>query len=325
MSSLMKPPKPHAENIAAIADFAEIECLRRADGNVSMLDISRIIQRQGDGVDDGEESISSHVSDAFAELESRSQHCGPDDDRYPFEISDDGSLLQLRECQLEDAPYAAAYFYLLLATRMNMNTERHQGGEDATKLFELFCREVAIRYWGGPGDSIQAIVFGTGRLAGSLDDEAALDRRGFTAAVDDLCRKLGEGYGFRNDNTSRITAKDGKLDVVVWRPFADGRAGQLIGFGQCKTGTHWQNDLTKLRPEGFYTKWVRKHPGVLPIRMYFITDRVIARWYDHCVDAGIVFDRCRIMEYATDLPVELTKRVANWVKAACVAEELNLS
>ena len=60
------------------------------------------------------------------------------------------------------------------------------------------------------------------------------------------------------ENETKVTAKDGKLDIVVWRRFADGRPGQLIGFGQCKTGTSWPDDLTKLQPEGFCAKWMLK-------------------------------------------------------------------
>ena len=115
MSDLSCPPKPHVENVFAIADFAESECLRRADKNVSQFDIVRIIQRNSDG--SSEEVLAERVDEAFAELSQRSRHCGPNDGRYPFELLNEGCLLQARP-PLDAAPHPGfVYLYLLLATR----------------------------------------------------------------------------------------------------------------------------------------------------------------------------------------------------------------
>jgi len=323
MSDLASVPKPHVENIGAIADFAELECLRRADGNVSAVDITRIMVRETEA--SSEEAVRQRVEEAFEELAARSRDCGSDDGRYPYEVAEGGTLVQVRPAteDVKDAVTPAmVYFYLLLATRMNMKTQRSQGGEDATVLFEHLCREAAVRFWGGPSASVSALVFGTGRQTEDLQDYEDLDAGRFRGAVDQLCQQLREGVGFHSVTQSRITARDGKLDVVVWRGFADGRQGQLIGFGQCKTGKHWDRDLMKLRPEGFCAKWMRQRPAVLPVRLYFVADRVVERWYDNCIDGGIVFDRCRILEHCSDLPAPLVARIANWVRAAAASEGL---
>ena len=47
MSDLKTVPKPHVANKSHIADFAEIECLRKEDGNVSSLDIAHTSERGG--------------------------------------------------------------------------------------------------------------------------------------------------------------------------------------------------------------------------------------------------------------------------------------
>ena len=51
--------------------------------------------------------------------------------------------------------------------------------------------------------------------------------------------------------------KDDKLDIVVWKSFADKNVSKLIGFGQCKTGMTWRNDnsLTQLSPSAFCKKF----------------------------------------------------------------------
>ncbi|MCH7909200.1 MAG: hypothetical protein IIB38_06235 [Candidatus Hydrogenedentes bacterium] len=327
MSGVRTVPKARPENVSHIADFAEFECLRRDDGNVSVLDIERIMAR-GDDAEDRDDISDAHmqiVYEAFGELESRSMHCGRDGGRYPYEVNEPGSLLQFRRGdETESAHPAYLYIFLLLATRKNMKDDRKHGGEDATVLFEHLCREISVRYWGGPAHNVDAMVFGTGRTNQHLEDYEELNKGKFQSLVDDLCEKLGEGVGFREDPESTPKARDGKLDIVVWRGFADKRDGQLIGFGQCKTGTHWRGDLSKLRPEDFFSKWVKNPPAVQPIRLYFVADRPSMNWRELCVDGGILFDRCRIMEYARDLPTKLMKRIAKWVKAAMKSEGLKL-
>ena len=295
---------------------------------MSATDITRILQRE-EGNSLSDETVYQLVCEAYAELESRSLHCGESGSRYPYELGDQGTLLQYQPSGLSDEVLANTYLYLVLATRMNMQTDRCQGGEDGTALFEELCREIALRYWGGgpeaEEDNVNAIVFGTGRQTQDLEDDVELDVSSFGGKVNHLCSVLHEGADYLPKGKAKPKAKDGKLDIVVWHSFADGRCGQLIGFGQCKTGTHWQNDLAKLRPLGFCQKWMRVMPAVLPVRLYFVTERVISDWYERCADGGILFDRCRIMEFARGIPLPLSNRLKKWVQAAAGAEGLSLS
>jgi hypothetical protein len=47
-----------------------------------------------------------------------------------------------------------------------------------------------------------------------------------------------------------------------------------------------------------------------------VSARVRDRWYERSKLAGLLFDRCRIMEHAAGLPQELAKRIRAWVQAA---------
>lgn len=315
MSSLVTVPKAHVANISEIADFTELECLRTKDGNVSTLDISRMMQREVDASDDNE--VAQPIAEAFDECTARCSDCGSEDGRYPYEVLEHGTLLQLRSPINvgTDERSALLYIFLLLATRMNMQTQRSQGGEDATKLFEYVCTEIAERYWGGPNSATKSIVFGTGARNGINT---------FKRKIEDLCSELNEGYGFQADRNATISAQDGKLDLVVWKKFTDSRPGQLIGFGQCKTGQHWQRDLAQLNPNGFCRKWMVKPPAVDPVALFFVTDRATTNFYDLCVDGGILFDRCRVVEFANDLSKSLLVKLSKWVKAAMKLEGLKL-
>jgi len=213
MSDLKTVPKPHVANKSTIADFAEIECLRKEDGNVSSLDITRILLREAESI--GDDAVRQIVDEAFQELTIRSEHCGADG-RYPYEIRGNGGLLARRSGPAADkSPADLLYWYLLLSTQMNMKTNRNQGGHDGTALFEHLCQEVAIRFWGGPSPNVGAIVFGTGRQTNDLHDDAELGEGVFQSAIDKLCAALGEGTGFLRKPESAVHARDGKLDVVV--------------------------------------------------------------------------------------------------------------
>jgi hypothetical protein len=319
----MPPPPPlHSEHISALCDFIEMQCLSSDDWNVSASDIIRIYNRQ-EGASTRDDDIEQVVYDALSDVEDRIKHVGLSRECYPFDIGNEG-LIHFKPG--DETRMWCIYLFLLFATQCDMKKNRRFSGEDAAHLFELLCAEVAKRLWGGSekDERVIAYVFGTGRSAKDPQIPDNQVQKGFVATVDELCRNLGEGGVFKKKNNAPITAKDGKLDIVVWRRFADGRPGQLIGFGQCKTGTHWPRHLPELNPDSFCDKWMSDRPAVSPIRLFFIADRSIRRWYDHCKDGGLLLDRCRIMEYCSNLPDALLDRIASWVRAAASAHSLRL-
>lgn len=320
-SGIATIPRAHEANHSEIADFVELECLRRADFNVSTMDVTRIMEREAERL--SQDSIMQHVREAINGIQERTRHVGTMGAKYPFKIDSTGDLVAFREDVSNTDK--SIYIFLLLCTRLDMKSDRIHARHDASVLFEQLCSEVAKRLWGGATDErVKSIVFGTGRLAQGMRDEDEIDTRSFSDAVNSLCKQLNEGIEFDPKSPGKVTARDGKLDVVVWRSFSDCREGQLIAFGQCKTGDHWEADLSKLQPDAFFSKWVRRHPAVLPLRLYFISDRAIDRWYDRSKDAGVLLDRCRIMEYCNELPHKLGENISKWVKAAANKHRLRM-
>ena len=101
---------------------------------------------------------------------------------------------------------------------------------------------------------------------------------------------------------------------MVWKPFSDKNPGKLIGFGQCKTGTHWKKELTILQPDSFCKKWFQEQPTVNPLRLFFISESILRnKWYEHSTDGGILFDRCRIMDYLPiNEPLPFLPKIKKW-------------
>jgi hypothetical protein len=107
--------------------------------------------------------------------------------------------------------------------------------------------------------------------------------------------------------------RDAKLDVVVWRSFPDGRAGQVIGFGQCATGRSWPAKLHELQPRAFANLWFREPLTVEPLRLFFVPFRVDrARWEEASFYGGMLFDRCRIAAHSDELETDVLDRCQVW-------------
>ena len=298
-------PSPRAD-AHELADFAELSAWQ--EGSFSLTALSRTLGRLDENGHSNGVSIDDPVGNAaeaaYAELEQRAETCAH---AYPFALTRSAQTLSFTGATANDKHII--YRYLLLATRLNMSSDRRHTDIDGTRLYEELAAEIARIYL---GDRARSFVFG-----------AASPQPGFRSRVDDLCRQLGEGGGFVNRNRGRLTARDGNLDVVAWKPFADRRPGKLILFGQCKTGTHYRDTLAQLQPDAFCTKWVRDPLALAPVRAFFITEALPwSLWRNAVADAGLLFDRCRIIDFADGVNRAVLASLTAWTTAAAQASGL---
>ena len=289
-----------------LADYAELVCWKHRSTSTTELSaaLGRLDENDySDGIPE-EEETPRIVNEAYTEIERREEACR---NGYPFEISRPGYTL--RSDQDAGNHRHIIYKYLLLATRLNMKNNRVHAGIDGTLLFEELAAEAAQEYLGARAESL---VFGT---AAGTDD--------FPGKVNALCKQMKEGIHFVTRDRVPPNERDGKLDVVVWKHFTDGLPGKLIAFGQCKTGTNYKNTLTQLQPDSFCRKWLDSSPVVPPVRMFFISEALSRnRWYSASSDAGLLFDRCRMVDFCDYICPEVLKKVTVWTAAAAKSTEL---
>ena len=275
---------------------------------MSTVELTRFLIRREDPVySDGvpeEDEVDAVAEDAFGEIERRYEACAGG---YPFVLTGNGTIVHRQEyIGGQENERHAIYKYLLLATRLNMKEARQYGGYDGTQLLEELAAESARNYLGNRSESM---VFGT----------AASASGGFRARINELCERIGEGDDFFDHGNTASRQQDGKLDVVAWTPFSDRLPGQLIMFGQCKTGTHYRDQLAQLQPDAFCRKWLRTQPAVTPTRAFFISEALPrSGWRDSAVDAGVLFDRCRIVDFAHDASADLLAKIRDWTKDASI-------
>ena len=300
------PPSPGAP-VHELADFAELLCWERT--STSMAAVEKVLSRldendYSEGVPE-DESISILIQETFQELERRKDACN---DFYPFRIDESGSVLNI--VQATESEQIVIYKYLLLLTRLNMGTSRNgnriYAQFDGTKLFEELSAETCRGYLGSRAESL---VFGTGAENGSFPSKIAI-----------LCEKLQEGGGYRSNPEGRGHTRDGKLDIVAWKHFSDRRQGKLIAFGQCKTGTNYRDTLSELQPDSFCRKWLQESLVLPPIRAFFVAEALgRAEWFEAASDAGLLFDRCRILDFSNEVSEHVFNKVNMWTSAAAEA------
>jgi hypothetical protein len=272
MSELHFPS--NSQNPEDLADWLELVALRAADANASAGELERELNRLNN---DKTESLLGNV---FNEFDRRKNAVGSNG--YPF-LRDNTSIEFDRERR------GVAYVFCLALSFFGWKTRK--GAEyNPWLLFEKICTESAASYLHG-----KSILFGTGSRVG---------RKGkshFKTNIAQLAVALGEGEDFRPQKT--FSTKDSKLDVVAWKPFSDGRASQVILFGQCSAGTDWADKkLNELDPDAFWDQWMKRGKVSSLLRSVFIPHRVFdnEEWELRARRARLLFDRCRVAAHAHD-------------------------
>lgn len=294
-------PSPGAEP-HELADFAEL--LAWVKGTTSAREIIAYLGRLDDndhniGCDDNDDENADELDEVMNEIERRKTACG---DGYPFELESEGTVL--RYVVTDHNHRADVYRYLLLSTRLNMKSQRVHAGIDGTALLEEISARVLQCYLGST--RARSIVFGITAAPTA-----------FEVKVNDLCQKIGEGGNFRNLDDAKVQAKDDKLDAVAWVPFSDSKAGQIVVFGQCKTGSNWEGLDTQLQPTGFIKRWMSSPYLLDPIRALCISEAANrSRWSGVSVYSGLLLDRCRLVDFCESLDSNLLAKLHTWNAAA---------
>jgi hypothetical protein len=289
------------------ADWLELRALQAGTPGVSIHEVIRDYKiggvidslsewEEGFDLQEDEDVISESIAEGvFGEVHERSKSSK---DAYPFEIGD-GHI------QLRDGMSQSVYIFLALLSKYGKNAGPK--GSNGERLFEDVCTKAVETYLGGTSPHVSAYAFGFPRRT--------LPKH-FPRAIDELCKRMGEGVKSRGDQPKSVEQKDAKLDIVAWRDFADRRQGKLIAFGQCATGADWPEKRTELPGTlQWCLTWMERGPFVDPIRMFFVPHRVeFDEWERTCRHGGILFDRCRIASHVINLDPDVSDSVATWIE-----------
>ncbi len=283
------------------ADYAEYKALKK--GSISLLDLIKAPLLVSDeltinGTDDDTDKYIDKVDEIALEIKCRILHTR---NQYPFELLNQEYTLKFIK---NDSLFNWIYRFLLFSTRLKMTSHKIQNGLDGTQLFEALSAEIALSFF---GENSNVDILGTSKA----------DAGGFRRKLSQIAKRIGEGGQIHTNEGYR--PQDDNVDVIAWKGFSDKKVSQIIAFGQCKTGTSWQNRLSELNAESFCKTWFSQQPVLTPTRMFFC-----AQYFPHEIwrlranEAGLVFDRFRIIDY---LPTEIDEELFNRIKLWCTAAE----
>lgn len=287
--------------VEEIADYWELQAAIHQERAISKVDIIKRMsvgsdELDHDGINSEEDKIDLKLDTVLPEFSKRLKACT--EHKYPFILNRTSIQIDSRNNK-----FKYLYLFLLLSTRLKMTPSGDFNEINGPYLFEKLCRIAGENYFGCLSESFH---FGTGNQ-GNFPDK-----------VDSLIDQLEEGRGYRNINDHKNLKNDDGVDVVFWKNFSDKEVGKLIGFGQCKTGTSWQETYYKLKPKTFCQNWFQEHPVLAPIPIIFIADTLKSERNFRSVQSGyLFFNRFRIIEHLSeDLPDDIYESVEQWVDGA---------
>ena len=188
-----------------IADWIETSLLVRGPRPIGLDALHRFFE-QHQGLEPQRVNVGMH------EMNRRSRLLGT---RYPFKIHGEFAV------QSTDAAPVSAYSTIALMAPGGPFREFLSASPDETMavIFENVTADALRHLWGDQG---KALRFGWPSDIGRPPE--------FDRAIRWLADKIGVevGQGYRQPRR-----KDGGVDVVAWRPFADGRSGFPVLLVQC--------------------------------------------------------------------------------------------
>lgn len=221
-------------------------------------------------------------------IQQRSELLG---EAYPFRTAA-GSV-----AAVDGASQTAWATLLSLGALSPIRTERLS---DASVLFEeLTCR--AVRGLFGP--DTESLRFGWPSDVGRP--------RAFPDAVRWLANRMGVSVGaaYRPPAT-----KDGGVDVVAWRPFADGRSGFPVALVQCTLEREFAHKVADIDLR-VWSGWLRLDSP--PISILAVPEVVGAgQEWDSLASRVVVLDRIRLVGLLQALPRDevVMQSAGAWVK-----------
>lgn len=197
-------------------------------------------------------------------------------DTYPFVVSD---IAVLRR----SSRHAAAYATLLFLTPGSVARQTVRASETAVMgdLLEEISETALANFW-GPGGS--ALSFGYPSKHGRPET--------FDQAVAWLAGQIGlePGLGYRPPRR-----KDGGVDVVAWRQFADRRAGFPVALAQCTIQAETFTKTTDIDLR-LWSSWLAMDSDPLSLLVIPGTIRSAGPDWRQLTTVVMLIDRIRLMD-----------------------------
>lgn len=273
---------PDPESPFTIADWVELHVAVNQQ-SVSKTEIGSVVEAVA-----GEEPAEPLLTDVWRRLIRRSELY----EDPPYRMV--GGTIEPIPFSLTRVDY---HLYLLLSLF---------GGSDqlSTKLFERVTCGALSEYMNG-----NAIVIGFPAGPGQ------------PTTIEEKTKYIADRLNEEFSTSPSPRFKDRGLDVVCWKPFNDGRSGQIVLLVQCAAGYNWADKQAV--PIDAWIQYI--HWAVKPIKAFAVPGIIRDRdWHDRNTDFGLIVDRVRLLNFLHSgvQDVQLKSDVQVWVQQK-LKDEMN--
>lgn len=197
----------------------------------------------------------SRMFDILTELSYRSDTLG---DLYPFVILRDsgGWTLEKRRDAASLSVLAGRWTYVACLFATALRTERllleDEQRAELTKVTPELVQMLSVV-------AAAALVNGESFWMGWPREDR---KQGMRAALEEFVHGLGHGV-LSSEDPEWATGyeKDGTVDVIAWRRFADGTWASPILYGQVASGLNWRDKSVRTFLDSHFFEWFRHAPG----------------------------------------------------------------
>lgn len=240
---------PEDEEIDALADWVETSALASETNSVSKGDVETVLEA---GARDDPQELADEI---WSEIERRSQLASSAADHLRIDSIPYPLVLTTSRVEWKSVPSSKCYKFQLLLAMQGHYPEKYRIAKAewnrAAAAFERLTATALEGYFGGT-----VIRIGAPREPPMPD--------GFWECVDKITELTRERGADGDRKNPRV--QDKQIDVFAWRPFGDGRAGQVLLVAQCAAGKDWV-DKSRIPLEVWrdYIAWIHQPVAALAI------------------------------------------------------------
>jgi hypothetical protein len=252
---------PNPKSPSTVADWIELHLATSAKA-ISRLEIASVVEQAS-----GDEPSEDFLNSIWIELINRqAQYSNP--------------LFKVIDKRIESEDYSGSkeeYIVCLILSLFGVQEEFRDG----PKLFERLSAEVVKRYLNG-----KVFIFGWPPIEGT------------PTAIAERIKSACECFHERFAESPAERYNDRGVDLVAWIPFIDSKSSQCVILAQCASGHNWREKTTRL-PLSSWKQYI--HWACNPMKAFFVPCIIPDNlWHDVSNEAGILFDRIRIMNLIGD-------------------------
>jgi hypothetical protein len=259
---------PDVDDSYALADWLEVMILLSRKLQISRAQLSEALVAK---IGSTSQELEVPINLLFAEIGRRRRMAGQG---YPL-------IIENTVIRLDVESDAECYKFLLLIS-LEGPMRRDKRYKEIDEIFDKVVGEAAKGYF---GEGTESVRFGWPPSNGRP--------RKFHDALEWLSVRTGIPLG---SGVPAPDTKDGGLDVVAWKPFADHRTAFLVAFIQCTVQRNWFPKGKDILDNVWRGRIDTAGSALTSLAVPFVIHKNYEKWDDLRRTVNIVFDRLRLAQ-----------------------------